>query len=175
MPHIHLILVADAASARIFELGPPLDGLRLLHSWTNGDGRRLTRDLVADRMGYKARLATGWLQSVAQPTDPARREERRFARVIAHHLDRLLEERPSVRLALLCSPRFLGELRQQLTARVRRNVVASEAVELSGLRPSALEGWLRQRQGDRALFSTRKRAASTPVQSRPSIIPPPLF
>lgn len=174
MPHIHLVLVADAASARIFELGPSPGRLRLVHSWTNGDGRRLTRELVADRMGYKARLATGWLQSVAQPTEPARREERRFAKTIAQHLDRLLSGRPNVRLALFCSPRFLGELRPQLSWHVRRCVDATIPIELSGFRLAALEAWLRQRRRFGALLTNWGQIASSEPQHRPSVIPPPL-
>ncbi|MFZ9887862.1 MAG: host attachment protein [Myxococcota bacterium] len=174
MPHNHLILVADAASARIFELSPLADGLRLVHSWSNGDGRRRTRELVADRMGYKARLATGWLQSVTQPTDPARREEQRFAKALSCHLDRLLGDRPNVHLTLLCSPRFLGELRRQLSVRVRRCVDAAEAVELSGFNPVALEQWLRRRrQRGAAVKAWGPRTATVPPGSR-SIIPPPL-
>ena len=118
------VLVADARSARIFEfeeLGKPWR-LRdnIAEDGTTGPGTG-PADQTAG-FGPKASIHKGALHGHGELV---RKEvdERRFAHTLAHVLERGLVEKSFDRLALVATPKLLGDLRENLSRGLQAKVV----------------------------------------------------
>lgn len=144
MPKPHVIVVADAADAQFFEQARHIDAPRLVHQLENPSGRRRTRDLASDRMGYRGKSSVYWLQSVPQQTDPLEVEEDRFAREIAQHMEKLVVEGRCSSFSLFTPPDLLGRLRKHLSRRVQARVIQEETADLTNLPTAQLVERLRE-------------------------------
>lgn len=144
MPRPHLIVVADAAAARIFEQPRHVDTPHLIHEMENPDGRRRTSDLMSDRMGYRGNHPTNWAQAVPQQSDPAELEEERFAREIASYIEGMVDSGKCSTISLLTPADLLGKLRKRLSKRVEERVIQEEATELKNVPTTQLAERLRE-------------------------------
>ena len=105
------VLVADAGGARIFSF---LDknGQWTLHDTIKGDGSATpgqTQGTLQKASEHKGALH-GHGEVHAKET-----KERRFAHTLAHVLERGHESRAFSKLALVATPKLLGELRENLS------------------------------------------------------------
>lgn len=120
------ILVADSASARVYEALTPDAPLTLVEQHSHPQSRAHGRDLTTDRPGRGHPMAGASRHGMEPPTDPTAVEAERFAAEIAALLrDRRLAGDYD-RVHLIAPPAFLGMLRQELDEATRA-VVASES------------------------------------------------
>lgn len=144
MPKPHVIVVADAADAKFFEQARHIEAPRLVHEIANPTGRRRTSELMSDRMGYRGNHPSNWQQAAPPQTDPMEVEEERFAREIAQHMERLVDEGRCSTFSLFTTPDLLGRLRKQLSKRVEDRVIQEEAAGLTNVPTSQLVERLRE-------------------------------
>lgn len=144
MARPHLIVVADAAAARIFEQPKHVDTPKLLTEMDNPDGRRRTSELMSDRMGYRGNHPTNWQQSVPQQSDPAELEQERFARELAGYIEEMVDDGRCSTISLFTPPDMLGRLRKQLSKRVEDRVIQEEATDLKNVPTTQLAERLRE-------------------------------
>jgi protein required for attachment to host cells len=106
------VLVANAARARLFERDAENGALRELGDWVHPEARTKDSALGNDRPGQAMK---GQARTEFQAhTEPHEREQQRFAKVLARHLEEAALAHRIGRLALVVSNPFLGHLRAEL-------------------------------------------------------------
>lgn len=108
------IVIADGAQARILENHGPGKGLVLLPSATMHKTPRPSREMKTDRPG-RAHDSLGGRHAMDPPSDPHREEKRRFADLLADHINAAALKQSYDRLILVAPPKTLGDLRQALS------------------------------------------------------------
>ncbi len=119
------IVVAHDAGARVFEHRGPRQDLIALEQIEFESGRRQDREIASDRPGRShGGMGKGGhaYQSNHGPKDHATDG---FAKQLATSLQHALHEHAYQELVLIAPPRFLGKLRDSLSAGVAGCVVAS--------------------------------------------------
>lgn len=99
------VVIADDVRARIFRAEGLRGGLEEVATLTHPEARLHERDLVTDDPG--------------QDVSPRGHEADRFAREVAHWLERAVSDGRFRHLVICAAPKMLGRLRQQLPARVK--------------------------------------------------------
>lgn len=110
----HWLVVADAATVRIFETDSKYTKLHLIEQLDHPETKLKTADLVSDDRG-RAQTSQGGHIAYERHTDPHRATVHAFAaevgaRLVAAHHAHTFEG-----LVLTAPPVFMGELRPQLT------------------------------------------------------------
>lgn len=113
-----LIIVADAARARIFKTGEKLTGMTEIEDRIHPESRLRNGELGADTPVRSANQK-GSLQPRTFPKD---HEEQSFAKELGKHLKTLHNQLHYEELILIASPRFLGMLRNELDTTIDRLV-----------------------------------------------------
>ncbi|HSM19449.1 MAG TPA: host attachment protein [Hyphomicrobiales bacterium] len=108
------IVVADGASARIFENHGPGKGLSARPAEEMHHATPPSRDIDADRPGRSHDRMGPGRHAMEPPTDAHREEKRRFADDLARHLNEAAQGGSFDRLILVAAPKTLGDLRQAL-------------------------------------------------------------
>lgn len=86
-------------------------------------GRLRARDLATDRPGRAFDSVGHGRHATGQPVDPLEQETIRFAKTVAERIDAGRKRECFDRLVPVADPRFLGHLRQRLSARVIREAL----------------------------------------------------
>lgn len=126
------ILVADAASARLFEALTPEAPLTLLEHLGHPRSRAQAQDLTTDRPGRGHGTAGAGRHGMEPPTDPTVVEAERFADEIATSLRDQRLAGAYDRLHLIAAPAFLGMLRHKLDDATRAMVASESHKDLTG-------------------------------------------
>lgn len=108
------IVVADGAKARIFENHGPGKGLSARPEDEMHQALPPSRDIDADRPGRSHDRMGPGRHAMEPPTDAHREEKRRFADLLAQHLNAAALNGVYDRLILVAAPKTLGDLRQSL-------------------------------------------------------------
>lgn len=108
------IVIADGAQARVFENHGPGKGLTALPSEEMHKIPRPSRAIAADRPGRSHDRMGPGRHAMEPPTDPHREEKRRFADLLAEHLNEAAQAGSYDRLILVAAPKTLGDLRKAL-------------------------------------------------------------
>jgi protein required for attachment to host cells len=129
------ILIADASRARIFRDDRPTKPFTLVDSLEHPESRARVRDLMSDAMGRKpAGMSRGGPDTLAAAgsssarpgaapdTDAKAVEAQKFARIVAEHLEKGLDQRAYDSLVVVAPPHFLGVLKQCLHHEVGKHV-----------------------------------------------------
>lgn len=132
------IVVADQAEARFYDAEPPDAGLHASGHLSDPTARLHERDLVSDRPGrvFERASAPGARRGATGHHDTGGERTARktaaaaFARRIALTLERAQRQGRFDRIVLMANPRFLGMLRQVLSPRLGRCVVAEVPKDL---------------------------------------------
>lgn len=133
-----LIVVADAVRARIFRTKKGLKNLEEQEDVVHMESRRRNQELNTDSAGR-----TGDQHSTSDPQTSAKEhEEHSFARQLGRHLKELYNNDKFEELILIASPRFLGMLREELSAPVNKLETRSFAKELTHLNPGELAEYI---------------------------------
>ena len=138
------VLSCDASSARILSATrKPDEAWAVLETIDNPAGRLRTSELVSDQPGRVQQSDSGARPAMEAPTDPADKEEERFARELADHLQRARHEGRFDQLVVSAPPRFLGRLRGHLHATVAGAVLAEVQRDYENASPAEVEKRLR--------------------------------
>ncbi|HEY9536726.1 MAG TPA: host attachment protein [Kiloniellaceae bacterium] len=108
------IVIADGAQARILENHGPGKGLVPLPAGVMQKTSRPSRDIDTDRPG-RGYNPMGQHHTMDSPSDSHREEKRRFADLLANHINAAALDRSYDRLILVAPPKTLGDLRQSLS------------------------------------------------------------
>ncbi len=117
------ILVANGGVARIFSSNSTKE-FNELEAHTNPFNRLHEGDLVTDRNGMGKNSSSNHTESYEQPS-AKKHEQEKFAGQLSDRLDKAFNEHAFQSLHLICSPAFLGLLRQKLSSNVG-NVIKTE-------------------------------------------------
>ena len=120
------ILLADAASARLYLSGERPGDWTLLRELEHPESRMRTSELLSDKPG-RVKQSTGSRAALEAPTPRKKVEAERFARELAKVLDEGVVSGACERLVLVAPPAFLGVLRDKLPRRVAERV--SDVIE----------------------------------------------
>lgn len=139
-PHIWVV-VADGVHARI--LAPDRDlgslvpvGRRALGS---AEGRLPARDLKSDAPGRSFSSARNGMRHAIEPQhDHHKMEKHKFVVELAETLDRAVEDNEFRNLIIAAPKRSLGELRKELSERVKARIREEIPKDLVGIGPDEL-------------------------------------
>src|SRR3546814_9046173 len=106
--------IADGAQARILENHGPGKGLVPLPAGVMQKTSRPSRDIDTDRPG-RGYNPMGQQHTMDSPSDSHREEKRRFADLLANHINAAALDRSYDRLILVAPPKTLGDLLQSLS------------------------------------------------------------
>jgi len=136
------ILVAHRAGARIFENTGPGQGLRLLDTISNPDGRLKNGEINSDRPGRAFDKLGGGRHSMSKEHEPTEQLAIEFAKRLGETLDNGRTHSLFGHLVLVAEPRFLGELRAALPAHTASLVSATVGKDLGGVEDNDVAGHL---------------------------------
>jgi protein required for attachment to host cells len=115
------IVLADAATARIYEPQADRREWRLVAERTHPESRAKESELRTDKPGRVKQSAGS--RAALEPTTPRKEVEmEKFARQIAKTLDDALVRKAFDRLVLVAPPAFVGLLRATLPERVEARI-----------------------------------------------------
>jgi protein required for attachment to host cells len=120
------ILLADAASARLYVPGEGPGDWTLLREIEHPESRMRPSELLSDKPG-RVKQSTGSRAALEPHTPRQKVEAERFARELAQVLDEGVVSGACERLVLVTPPAFLGVLRHKLPPRVAARV--SDVIE----------------------------------------------
>jgi len=120
------ILLADAASARLYVSGERPGDWTLLREIEHPESRMRPSELLSDKPG-RVKQSSGSRAALEPPTPRKKVEAERFARGLAQALDEGVVSGSCERLVLVAPPAFLGVLRDKLPPRVTARV--SDVIE----------------------------------------------
>ncbi|MET3373508.1 protein required for attachment to host cells [Variovorax boronicumulans] len=125
------IVIANAASARIFRRDTGNAPLVPIATLAHDASRLHARELESDRPGSHAADNSRGPNHFEPRSDARRKEHRRFAREIAQRLDAGVKAGEYGSLTLFASNPFMGELKAQLSEPVTRRLKATLNNDLS--------------------------------------------
>jgi protein required for attachment to host cells len=120
------ILLADAASARLYASGGRPGDWTLLREFAHPEGRMRASEILSDKPG-RVKQSIGSRAAMEPPTPRKKVEADRFARELANVLDEGVVGGACERLVLVAPPAFIGVLREKLAPRVEARV--SDVIE----------------------------------------------
>lgn len=144
MPRVR-ILVADASNARLFRVESPTGDLIEMDTDTNPEARMQQRELTDDKPGEQTSHAKDSRSVVDTAAEPKDNEIHRFARDIADKLEKARNSGDLEKLYVVAPPRFLGELRSQMSPNLKSVVVEEINKDLSHLNARELRKQLPER------------------------------
>lgn len=115
------ILLADAASAKLYATAGRPGDWRLLRELAHPESRMRASEILSDRPG-RVKQSTGQRAAMEPPTPRKKVEVERFAREVAKVLDEGVVSGALERLVLVAPPGFLGVLRAKLPPRVEERI-----------------------------------------------------
>ena len=126
-----VVVVADAARARIFARAKKFSPLQEDTVLTHPESRLRRQDLVSDRPGTVHESSAFGESDASEPTDPKRNEATLFARELSEHLQGLRAKSSIEGITLVAEPRFLGLLRAALDDATTKLVIKEVGASLT--------------------------------------------
>ena len=128
MPNTTWVVIADSSRARLFKAESALGPLQELAALAHPEARLHVQELTSDLPGRAFDSnGQGGRHAMEQAVDPKENEALKFARQIADYLETAQSESKFNKLVLTAAPKFLGYLRQYLSARVA--VLVSQEID----------------------------------------------
>jgi len=118
-----MIVVADSARARIFITGDTSSDLNEVEVLAHPEARIHDRDISSDLPGKETTGDGSGGHSYESETDPKTHELNEFARRVAHYLDDARKTNKLGKLLLVAAPKFLGQLRSQMTSETSEKII----------------------------------------------------
>lgn len=132
------ILIADGATAKVFEHTGPGNGLVVVDDLMFEQQPLKAGEIMADRPG-RSFSSVGSGRSAMEPTsDPVAVRERRFVENVAEELERKHQQHAFDRLIIAAAPTALGDLRPVFSKSLRDTIVAELPKDLTNLPTSQL-------------------------------------
>ncbi|MCW8900931.1 MAG: host attachment protein [Gammaproteobacteria bacterium] len=117
-----IIVVADSTIARIFTADSSHSQLNEVETLSHPEGRMHEQDMVSDMPGKGASKSGAGGHVYDEKIEPKQQEMIEFAKRIADYLDDTRKENKLGKLMLIAAPKFLGELRNHLSAETSEKV-----------------------------------------------------
>lgn len=117
------IVVAESARGRLFAIAGVGGKLLEVADLSHPESRLHDTDLSSDVPGRSFDSRGQGRHGMEQATDPHEREARAFAAEVARHIDGGIHAGSLDSLVLVAPPKFLGQLRSQLSKAARDMVV----------------------------------------------------
>ena len=118
-----MIIVADSARARVFTFAADRSELVEIDDLAHPEGRLHDREITSDLPGKDIGGTGSGGHTHEEKVSPVEHELSEFARRIAHYLDDARKANKLSKLMLLAAPAFLGELRSQFSAELKKLIV----------------------------------------------------
>lgn len=136
------ILVADSSRARLFAASQRGKSWELVESLEHPASRARAAEIDPTERGTQ-KQSFGFATPTMEPKNSPRRvEQLHFAEELAHKLDAGLKQGKYGALALVASPKFLGELKGILAVQVAKCVIAAIDKDYTRLDERELRGRL---------------------------------
>ena len=116
------ILVSDSSHARFFTADTPSAEMLEIEDLTHPEARQHARDLTSDLPGKQHDANASGHHAVGTTSDPHAEEVIHFAREVAGHLREKLMSNEFYHMVIVAEPSFLGALRNELDAQVKKIV-----------------------------------------------------
>jgi protein required for attachment to host cells len=133
------ILVADGATAKVFEHKGPGKGLTVVDDLMFEQEPLKAGDIMADRQGRSFSSVGHGRSAMEYTSDPVAVRERRFVENVAAELERRHQHHAFERLIIVAAPAALGDLRPKLSKGVRDTIIAELPKDLTNLPTPQLE------------------------------------
>lgn len=137
------VLVADGSRARIVENLGPGKGLHPVEGMSYQAELPANRELLSDRPGRSFESSSPTRHGLSGP-DPHRQLKHAFARQLARVLETKLAETAFDRCVLVAPPEMMGDLRREISDRVREKVTAELVLDLTKVPDDRLPAHLEQ-------------------------------
>jgi protein required for attachment to host cells len=137
-----VVLVADSARARLFDVPAPTAPLQEVEGLANPTARLHEGDLVADSAGmrYGESLSAGHSAYGGAGMKDHRIEE--FAASVCERLAAVVRAADAHRVYIVAEPSFLGLLRQRMERNLKKQVVDEIPKSLTGRAPAEIRAAL---------------------------------
>jgi protein required for attachment to host cells len=134
------ILIADGATAKVFEHTGPGKGLRAIDDLMFEQEPLKAGEIMSDRPGrsYSSGSAHG-RSAMEYSSDPVAVRERRFVESVAEELDRKAQEKAFDRLIVAAAPTALGDLRPAFSKQLKDKIMAELPKDLTKVPTAQLE------------------------------------
>ena len=139
------VLVADSSRAKLLGAKSPIGALQELESFDHPAARQHVQDLTTDLPGRTFDSAGQGRHAMEPKTDPKQHEALNFAKFLSERLATASADNTFERLVLVAAPAFLGLLRGQLSASVRKRISVEIDKDLAGLNAQAIRAHLPDR------------------------------
>ncbi len=136
------ILIADGATAKVFEHAGPGKGLRAVDELMFSQEPLKAGDIMADRPGRSFSSVGNGRSGIEYSSDPVAVRERRFVENVAAALEQQHQRHAFDRLIIVAAPTALGDLRPALSKGVRDTIMAELPKDLTKLPTPQLESHL---------------------------------
>jgi len=127
------ILIADGATAKVFEHTGPGRGLKAVDDLMFEQEPLKAGEIMADRAGRSFSSVGHGRSAMEYSSDPVAVRERKFVEHVAAELDRRHQQHAFERLIIAAAPTALGDLRPALSKRVRDTIMAELPKDLTNL------------------------------------------
>lgn len=151
------IIAADSSRARVLQVADREQKLLEIENMTNPDGRRQSRELLADNeprfSGHGGLGKPGAAPTSGPPSDrqanqgPVEHAVRVFAKEVGRYLEKARTDHRYDELILVAPPQFLGALRQELGSEVEKLVAEELPKDLSWFNEGELERYFAKGSG----------------------------
>lgn len=128
---LELILVANAAHARLFSRETDGDPLVPLNTLENPAGRAKASELGDDRLGHESSDHHAGGVSFEARTDPRRKQHQVFAEQLSEQVDLALQSGRYARVTVFASNPFLGQFKDSLSPAALKVLRAAQNADLT--------------------------------------------
>jgi protein required for attachment to host cells len=132
-----LVLTANGGQATVFGADSPNSALTELKSFDNPLGRADAQDINTDSPG-RLRDGLGSANTLSVEVGPQEKEQVRFAKLLAEHLESERQNHAFDRLIIVASPQFLGMLRDKFSTPLSDMVSVEMDKDYTSLRADEL-------------------------------------
>lgn len=134
-----LILIANATHARLFSRKYRHTHLESLATLEHPDSRLRAKEWDTERPGHGAMDTRPGGVNFAPRIDSQKKKHQEFALLLSQRLDAAVDQEQYERVVLFSSCPFLGELKRQLSPKVKKILYASHDVDLTAYEAHELE------------------------------------
>lgn len=132
-----LVLTANGGQATVFGADSPTSALTELKSFDNPLGRADAQDINTDSPG-RVRDGLGSANTLSVEVGPQEKEQVRFAKRLAEHLESERQSNSFDRLIVVAGPQFLGMLRDKFSTPLSDLVTVEMDKDYTSLRADEL-------------------------------------
>ena len=133
------VLVADGASARVFDFHAGQRSLHRVHAMDSEEARMKTSEIMSDNEGRRSDTGPNQRSTVG-PADAQRHAKGEFSQDVAAWLDKAAAEHRYEKLVLVAAPQMLGDLRKALSKPAAEKVMKEVAKDLTQFSDHELQG-----------------------------------